>query len=1145
MPQRRVNAALLSALLSVLVTVGLTAGASPAAAALAAPGGLSPDSTTVAGNPVLAWNPVAGATSYAVQVSSSSTYATSAWSTTTVNTQSVPTAALPSGTLYWRVKATASGTESPWASASFTRNAMAAPAPLSPADNATLPQPQSPPQLTWSAVNGATSYEVEVGLDPGFVGAESYTTKTTSISAARPHSPNEWFWRVRGVLSGGQATNWSAQRSYTVGGLAQPTVVSPANSPQSVVNDVVLEWSSVPGAEEYEFRISTDRNFNDDVITGKTAATRWSPEETLNNDQYWWQVRAYDTAGQTAAWASFGEDRIWQFRRAWQVTGQPQSAPPTLLHPANQVSPVTSDPFFYQWKPVRLASEYELQVGPDANFSPDTFQVCVTQATTLTPSLERDTSRCAPQPGHTYFWRVRAIDGPADVLSSFSPIFKYTYNPGQVTQLSPAPGASVDVPTMSWQPMLGAEMYRVTITQGADEDDFTTYSTSFTPTKEIDPSDGAVTWRVQAIYATGAATVLPLSGRTFTLTGAAQPSAAAPDPVAPADGAHSARFPALRWKAVEGAAYYRLLVGAAGTGVFTSPATRFEYPAGTDLNMTYLRPGDYDWAVQAYTSQGASLGIGATRSFVIDELDAVAGEGVALTGLALNADATRCDDALSDVTGDKTCAKLEQTPVLDWEPVPQASSYMVYLARDRELTNMVIDPEDIETSNTRWTPPAELLPDSQAGQAYYWVVRPCLTEGVCAPDPTEATHTFAKLSNPVQPVSPANGSSVADQVTFDWTDYLATNTTSPTLTTGVPATVEAAFYRLQVSRTASFQQVLETVTVDQTSYTSPESYPSGPLFWRVAAVDASNNLLTWSPVSSLVKTSTAPTLGAPANMSITAQTPALRWSAQAYASRYEVEIYRNNDTNFSEANRVLEDDTELNAYSLTTPLPASPLPYVWRVRRLDVAGDPGSWSTARKFIVRGAPTVLTSPAAGINVSATRGLFTWQTVQGAAGYLFERRAVGAASVTETVSTVALAHAPRSRISDGTWEWRVTTLDAAGKPVASSAWRGFVVDGTAPEVVANSPTDTARPTVNVRATFSEKVTRVNTGTMRLYRVGSQHPLAVKVTLSTDKKTATLNPTALLQRGKTYRVVLANGITDRAGNPLVTTKWTFTIR
>ena len=69
------------------------------------PEALSPNSTTVRRGPDPAVGPGSGAERYDVEVSSSS-FATNLWSTTT-NRRATPQVQLPSGTVHWRVRASA------------------------------------------------------------------------------------------------------------------------------------------------------------------------------------------------------------------------------------------------------------------------------------------------------------------------------------------------------------------------------------------------------------------------------------------------------------------------------------------------------------------------------------------------------------------------------------------------------------------------------------------------------------------------------------------------------------------------------------------------------------------------------------------------------------------------------------------------------------------------------------------------------------------------------------------------------------------------------------------------------------------------------------------------------------------------------
>ena len=74
------------------------------------------------------------------------------------------------------------------------------------------------------------------------------------------------------------------------------------------------------------------------------------------------------------------------------------------------------------------------------------------------------------------------------------------------------------------------------------------------------------------------------------------------------------------------------------------------------------------------------------------------------------------------------------------------------------------------------------------------------------------------------------------------------------------------------------------------------------------------------------------------------------------------------------------------------------------------------------------------------------LFTWQAVPGAESYRFERRPVGSLTNVEPITTRATSWAPQLAITGGSWEWRVTPIDASGNSLTPSTWRPFTVEDT---------------------------------------------------------------------------------------------------
>jgi len=219
--------------------------------------------------------------------------------------------------------------------------------------------------------------------------------------------------------------------------------------------------------------------------------------------------------------------------------------------------------------------------------------------------------------------------------------------------------------------------------------------------------------------------------------------------------------------------------------------------------------------------------------------DAASGQKVALDGIADQAPAAGCANALSNVdTNSQICVGVPSTPVLRWNPEPRAAGYLVYLAIDQELTNRVVSPYAV-TTNTMWRPPTD-LPDNTAQDSYYWFVRPCksMNPVVCNPDPIStnaaATNAFRKQSPAAQLIAPADASSVTSEPAFSWTDYYDTNQGTPYQGGSDPSYQTARTYRIQISQSATFNSLVDDREVDQPFYTPqrPDPAAGAPLLAR-------------------------------------------------------------------------------------------------------------------------------------------------------------------------------------------------------------------------------------------------------------------------------------------------------------------------
>jgi hypothetical protein len=184
-----------------------------------APALISPanNAVNVTLTPVLDWSDVAGADTYQLQVSTSSSFTTNVISigTLTASTYTVPSGVLSSNTqYYWRVTALNefgfSAAAGPW---SFTTIPLppAAPNLLSPVNGAT--GTSLTPLLDWQDVAGATTYSLQVSTNSGF---SSTVVNQTGLASSQYTVPGGtlqnnvlYYWRVSAVNPGGQG-GWSA-----------------------------------------------------------------------------------------------------------------------------------------------------------------------------------------------------------------------------------------------------------------------------------------------------------------------------------------------------------------------------------------------------------------------------------------------------------------------------------------------------------------------------------------------------------------------------------------------------------------------------------------------------------------------------------------------------------------------------------------------------------------------------------------------------------------------------------------------------------------------------------------------------------------------------------------------------------------------
>jgi|GEM_PF-1429116 len=189
----------------------------PAAPVLSAP---VSGATDVAIAPALTWNPVSAATSYSVQLSTVSSFATTIVNQTGIPSTSYTASGLSNNSTYfWRVNATNANGAGNWSSPGhFTTVAGTIPCPIVlwwPSNSATGVVIN--PSLTWSEVPEALSYAVQISIVSDFATTIIHQTgiTTSSYEANILANNTTYYWRVN-VTNANGTSGWSSVFKFTV-----------------------------------------------------------------------------------------------------------------------------------------------------------------------------------------------------------------------------------------------------------------------------------------------------------------------------------------------------------------------------------------------------------------------------------------------------------------------------------------------------------------------------------------------------------------------------------------------------------------------------------------------------------------------------------------------------------------------------------------------------------------------------------------------------------------------------------------------------------------------------------------------------------------------------------------------------------------
>jgi len=380
------------------------------------------------------WNRVASATSYRLQVSTSSSFAGGfAVDDSAVADTIRQVSGLQQNTVYyWRVRAQQGSIAGPYSTQRMLTTGIGTPTPVAPPLGST--GLTSPVTLKWTSIAGATAYHVQVSTDQNFltgilVDDAALTDTTRQVSGLT--NGIQYYWHVL-ASNGGGSSAYSPTWNFATG-LPAPALVSPVDNGVVGGTSVILQWMHVSGATAYHAQLSTDPGFASNIVLDDSTITDTarSVNGLQTGNHYYWRVSSISGSVKSA----YSSSRSF-------VTAL---AAPQVLLPADNA---TMQPLVmtFVWNKASGAQEYHLQLATDQTFQSgfvkndssivDTFRVVA--------GLQNNTR---------YYWRVGARASSVTGVFSTARTFKTAeVMPGLVTLISPFDHATLmaDSATFTW-----------------------------------------------------------------------------------------------------------------------------------------------------------------------------------------------------------------------------------------------------------------------------------------------------------------------------------------------------------------------------------------------------------------------------------------------------------------------------------------------------------------------------------------------------------------------------------------------------------------------------------------------------------------------------------------------------------------------
>lgn len=256
---------------------------------------------------IFSWQPVENATSYEIQLSTSSNFGVITNTGSGDSTYSIFSLLANSTKYYWHVRAKNDTVIGVWSNTRTFTVAPQLPPPtlLAPDNHAVIPPGKA--VFSWHPVDRESYYEIQISKEKDFSpmfdtrGTGKDTTYSTSF-----FDGEEFYWRVRAIGLPGNGP-WSEIRSvYTMPDTIYPeppTLTAPTHDTVFTDGSIEFAWNTRPDIRFSKIQYSRDPTFGESYFEFATPDHSIPLDVSIFQDSTWWRVQVWHGTKNSSEWS--------------------------------------------------------------------------------------------------------------------------------------------------------------------------------------------------------------------------------------------------------------------------------------------------------------------------------------------------------------------------------------------------------------------------------------------------------------------------------------------------------------------------------------------------------------------------------------------------------------------------------------------------------------------------------------------------------------------------------------------------------------------------------------------------------------------------------------------------------------------------